>query len=136
MLDPEHLSFISLGEGSRRICFTSINIRLIISVEHNKARIFSGLYEHAGHVVPYVVFVKVCYPPLTSAKVGTDSERTRPGNRGKRDSQMVLMRFLNKVHYNFPMAPAELEVFHQIKNVIGVSPSNYEFLLSIDADTG
>lgn len=34
------------------------------------------------------------------------------------------------------MAPAELELTHQIKNVIGVNPSFYEFLLSIDADTG
>lgn len=59
----------------------------------------------------------------------------RPGNRGKRDSQMVLMRFLNRVHYNLPMTPLELELHHQIRNVIGVNPTFYEFLLQIDADT-
>ena len=59
----------------------------------------------------------------------------RPGNRGKRDSQMVLMRFLNRVHYNMPMTPLELELHHQIRNVIGVNPTFYEFLLQIDADT-
>jgi chitin synthase len=71
-LEPEPLSFLSLGEGAK---------------QHNMGKIYSGLYECSGHVVPYLVLVKV----------GKPSERQRPGNRGKRDSQMVLMRFLNKV---------------------------------------
>lgn len=33
------------------------------------------------------------------------------------------------------MTPAELELTHGVKNVIGVNPSYYEFLMSIDADT-
>ena len=48
---------------------------------------------------------------------------------------MILMRFLNRVHYNLPMTPMELEMHHQIRNVIGVNPTFYEFLLQIDADT-
>jgi chitin synthase len=48
---------------------------------------------------------------------------------------MVLMRFLNRVHYNAPMAPMELEMHHQIRNVIGVNPMFYEYCLQIDADT-
>jgi len=60
---------------------------------------------------------------------------SKPGNRGKRDSQMVLMRFLNRVHYNLPMTPLELEMHHQIRNIIGVNPTFYEFTLQIDADT-
>ncbi|PWN45202.1 chitin synthase 8 [Ceraceosorus guamensis] len=109
-LEPEALSFLSLGEGAR---------------QHNMAKVYSGLYEHAGHVVPYVVVVKC----------GKPTERQRPGNRGKRDSQLVLMRFLNKVHFGLPMNPMELEVYHQIKNVIGVNPSFYEYILQVDADT-
>ena len=70
--DPEPLSFISLGEGAK---------------QHNMAKVYSGLYEVNGHVVPYVVV----------AKCGKPSEKARPGNRGKRDSQMMLMHFLNKV---------------------------------------
>lgn len=109
-LDPEPLSFLSLGEGAK---------------QHNMAKVYSGLYEHSGHVVPYVCIVKV----------GKPTERQRPGNRGKRDSQLVLMRFLNKVHFGLPMNPMELEVYHQIKNVIGVNPSFYEYILQVDADT-
>ncbi|CAO1629389.1 unnamed protein product [Parajaminaea phylloscopi] len=109
-LDPEPLSFLSIGEGSK---------------QHNLAKVYSGLYEYSGHVVPYVVVVKV----------GKPSERSRPGNRGKRDSQLVLMRFLNKVHFGSPMNPTELEIYHQIKNIIGVNPSFYEYILQVDADT-
>lgn len=72
-MDPEPLSFLSLGEGAK---------------QHNMGKVYSGLYECAGHVVPYIVCVKV----------GKPSERQRPGNRGKRDSQMVLMHFFNKVN--------------------------------------
>jgi chitin synthase len=71
-LEPEPLSFLSLGEGAK---------------QHNMGKVYSGLYECSGHVVPYLVIVKI----------GKPSERQRPGNRGKRDSQMVLMHFLNKV---------------------------------------
>jgi chitin synthase len=48
---------------------------------------------------------------------------------------MILMRFLNRVHYNAPMSPLELEMHHQIRNIIGVNPTFYEFMLQIDADT-
>jgi chitin synthase len=48
---------------------------------------------------------------------------------------MVLMRFLNRVHYNLAMSPMELEMYHQIRNIIGVNPTFYEYLFQIDADT-
>jgi len=109
-VDPEPLSFESLGEGMK---------------QHNMGKVYSGLYEVQGHIVPFLVVIKI----------GKPSEVSRPGNRGKRDSQMVLMRFLNRVHYNHPMSPLELEMHHQIRNIIGVNPTFYEFMLQIDADT-
>ncbi|KAL9039042.1 MAG: hypothetical protein Q9180_002767 [Flavoplaca navasiana] len=109
-VDPEPLSFESLGEGMK---------------QHNMGKVYSGLYEVQGHIVPFMVVVKI----------GKPSEVSRPGNRGKRDSQMVIMRFLNRVHYNHPMTPLELEMHHQIRNIIGVNPTFYEFMFQIDADT-
>lgn len=109
-VDPEPLSFESLGEGLKR---------------HNMGKVYSGLYEVQGHIVPFLVIVKV----------GKPSEVSRPGNRGKRDSQMIIMRFLNRVHYNLAMSPLELEMYHQIRNIIGVNPTFYEFMMQIDADT-
>lgn len=109
-LDPEPLMFKSIGEGSKQL---------------NYGKVYSGLYEREGHVVPYVVVVKV----------GKASERSKPGNRGKRDSQIICMNFLNKVHFDSEMTPLELEMYYQIKNVIGVDPSFYEYVLMIDSDT-
>ncbi|KAF1992534.1 glycosyltransferase family 2 protein [Aulographum hederae CBS 113979] len=106
----EILSFESLGEGLK---------------QHNMGQVYSGLYEVQGHIVPFLVIVKI----------GKPSEDMKPGNRGKRDSQMIIMRFLNRVHYNLPMTPLELEMHHQIRNIIGVNPTFYEFLFQIDADT-
>ncbi|KAI9321060.1 chitin synthase [Dichotomocladium elegans] len=108
--DPEPLMFKSIGEGSKQL---------------NYGKVYSGLYECEGHVVPYIVVVKV----------GKASERAKPGNRGKRDSQLICMNFLNKVHFDGEMTPLELEMYHQIKNVIGVNPSFYEYILMVDSDT-
>ena len=59
----------------------------------------------------------------------------KPGNRGKRDSQLILMRFLNRVHFNGEMSPMELDLYHHVRNIIGVPPNFYEYLFMIDADT-
>jgi len=45
--DPESLSFESLGEGQR---------------QHNMGKVYSGLYEVQGHIVPFLVVVKVGKP--------------------------------------------------------------------------
>lgn len=111
-IDPPALPFKSVGASSEQL---------------NYGKVYSGLYEYEGNVVPYIVIVKV----------GKESEQTKskPGNRGKRDSQILLMRFLNRVHHRSPMSPLELEIFHQINNIIGVDPELYEYLFMVDADT-
>lgn len=85
-VDAEPLSFLSLGEGAK---------------QHNMGKVYSGLYETSGHVVPYIVVVKC----------GKPGEKQRPGNRGKRDSQLLLMHFLNKVCYRVLFVRQALNVF-------------------------
>ena len=111
-IDPPALPFKSVGSGNEQL---------------NYGKVYSGLYEYEGNVVPYLVVVKV----------GKESEqnKSKPGNRGKRDSQIMLMSFLNRVHHRAPMSPLELEMFHQINNIIGVDPELYEYLFMVDADT-
>ncbi|KAI5285787.1 Chitin synthase, class 6 [Ascosphaera atra] len=111
-IDPPALPFRSIGVGSEQL---------------NYGKVYSGLYEFEGNVVPYIVVVKMGKP--------SEQSKSKPGNRGKRDSQMLLLNFLNKVHFRSPMSPLELELFHQINNIIGVDPELYEYLLMVDADT-
>ncbi|OLY83241.1 Chitin synthase 6 [Smittium mucronatum] len=94
-------------------------------LEHNKAKVYSGLYDFEGHSVPFLVVVKV----------GNKYEVKKPGNRGKRDSQILAMKFLSRVFFELPMTPLELEMYHQIYHIIGINPSLFEFLFQIDADT-
>jgi chitin synthase len=49
-VDPEPLSFESLGEGLK---------------QHNMGKVFSGLYEVQGHIVPFMVVIKVGKPTET-----------------------------------------------------------------------
>ncbi|RKP01154.1 hypothetical protein CXG81DRAFT_12359 [Caulochytrium protostelioides] len=107
---PPSYQYEAIGEGSKRL---------------NMGQVYCGLYEVDGHVVPYVCVVKT----------GKPSETSRPGNRGKRDSQMILMRFMNRCHFNAPMTDMEREIFRCMKHVIGVHPSFYEYVFMVDADT-
>ena len=72
---------------------------------------------------------------MVIAKVGKPTERSKPGNRGKRDSQILLLHYLNRVHFDLPMSPLELEIYHQMRNVIGIDPAFYEYIFTVDADT-
>ncbi|KAH6911179.1 chitin synthase [Coprinopsis sp. MPI-PUGE-AT-0042] len=76
-------------------------------------------------------------PVVLVAKVGNPRERSdaKPGNRGKRDSQIVLMAFLQKVMFDERMTTFEYEFFNSIWRVTGVSPDRYELVLCVDADT-
>ena len=53
-VDPEPLSFESLGEGMK---------------QHNMGKVYSGLYEVQGHIVPFIVLVKVGKPSEVSRYV-------------------------------------------------------------------
>ncbi|KAJ3196908.1 hypothetical protein HK101_007273 [Irineochytrium annulatum] len=107
---PEAKSYLAIGRGLNA---------------HNKAKVYSGLFSIQARYVPYIFI----------SKVGKEGETSKPGNRGKRDSQMILMKFLNRVNFGSPMTPLELETYHHIKNVIGVDPFLYEYCLMVDADT-
>ncbi|KAF9105034.1 hypothetical protein BGX27_009841 [Mortierella sp. AM989] len=109
-VEVEPVTYKALGLGSQQL---------------NCCKVYSGLYEFEGHMVPYVVV----------AKVGMPNETSKPGNRGKRDSQLVLMNFLNSIHTGKKMCPLELEMYHHMKNIIGVHPNLYEYILQVDADT-
>jgi chitin synthase len=91
----------------------------------NFAQVFSGHLSMQALAVPFVLVVKV----------GGHREKYRPGNRGKRDSQLILMQLLSKSHARAPMSPLELELCFHFAYSIGVEPSAYEYLLWVDGDT-
>ena len=106
----ENLAYTAIGEG--------------LKVE-NRGRIYSGLYDYQGHRLPFIVIVKT----------GNERETYKAGNRGKRDSQILLMRFLQKIYARDTLSELEYELYHHMTESIGVQPEKYEYTLMVDADT-
>ncbi len=78
-------------------------------------------------------------------KCGTPAEREisdgelgkkKPGNRGKRDSQLILLKFLSKITFEDHMTALEYDLFWKIQHITnGVTPDKYKLILMVDADT-
>ncbi|EAU91365.2 chitin synthase 1 [Coprinopsis cinerea okayama7 len=95
---------------------------------NNRAMVYAGHYTVAGRRTPTVIVVKC----------GTEQEALhdkKPGNRGKRDSQLILMNFFSRVTYNDRMTPLDFDLFRKIHVLMGVTPDFFEVCLMVDADT-
>eukprot|EP00834_Sanchytrium_tribonematis_P005758 NODE_370_length_8652_cov_0.611715.p2 type:complete len:873 gc:universal NODE_370_length_8652_cov_0.611715:461-3079(+) len=110
---PEPKSYFSIADGKKR---------------HNMARIHCGQYvSELGRKTNIIVIVKC----------GTPEEATagKPGNRGKRDSQIVLMDFYRAVMFDAPMSPFQYELFNKVYKLCKVTADKFEIVLMVDADT-
>jgi len=103
----------------------------------NEAKVYAGFYAYDDNSVEKSKQQRV--PMVLVEKVGNRAEREnkekKAGNRGKRDSQIVLMSFLQKVMFDERMTAFEYEFFNSIWRVTGISPDRYELALCVDADT-
>jgi chitin synthase len=72
-------------------------------------------------------------PTICVIKCGTPEEREgkKAGNRGKRDSQIILMSFFSKVLFNDRMCPLEYELFRKTHYLMGVTPDYFEAVLMV-----
>lgn len=118
--DVEAYSYVSVVSGRKR---------------HNMAKVYAGFYKYDDDTVPLDKQQRV--PVICIVKCGTAEEAgsAKPGNRGKRDSQIILMSFLQRVMFDERMTELEFEIFQGIRSVTGIAPDFYELLLMVDADT-
>ena len=73
-------------------------------------------------------------PTVIIVKCGTEKEAAtekKPGNRGKRDSQLILMNFFSRVTYNDRMSPLDFDLFRKIHVLMGVTPDFFEVCLMV-----
>lgn len=112
--DPTPMSYRAVAAGAK---------------EHNQAMVYAGHYTQVeGRMTPMIVVVK-CGTPDEARK------EKKPGNRGKRDSQMILMNFFSRVTYNDRMSPLDYDLFRKMQSLMGVTPDFFEVCLMVDADT-
>ena len=124
--NPQPMSYFAVGSGAKR---------------ENRAMVYAGHYSTvllmkvsldltnfvctacAGRRTPTVIIVKC----------GMESESTdkKPGNRGKRDSQLILMNFFSRVTYNDRMTPLDFDLFRKIHVLMGVTPDFFEVCLMV-----
>lgn len=106
------------------------------SKRHNMAKVYAGFYDYGENsAIPAAKQQRV--PMMVVIKCGTEDEikKSKPGNRGKRDSQIILMSFLQKVMFDERMTELEFEMFNGLWRITGISPDFYEIVLMVDADT-
>jgi len=118
--EPEPKSYVAIAEGKKR---------------HNMAKVYAGWYRYAINAYDRKI------PMIGIVKCGTESERcgpnkaAKPGNRGKRDSQIMLLGFLSKVMFNDRMTEFDFDLFTKIHDIAGVYADVYESIMMVDADT-
>ena len=119
--EVQAFSYVAVASGSKR---------------HNMAKVYAGFYDYGENsAIPPKKQQRI--PMMVLVKCGTpdESHRSKPGNRGKRDSQVILMSFLQKVMFDERMTELEYEMFNGLWKVTGISPDFYETILMVDADT-
>ena len=111
---PQPQSYIAIASGEK---------------QHNMAKVHAGYYISSDrkHRVPIINVVKCGTPNEVKA--------AKPGNRGKRDSQLILMNFLSRVMFNDRMTPLDFDLCTRIRHIAKVNPDQYELVLMVDADT-
>ena len=119
--EVEAFSYVAVASGSKR---------------HNMSQVYSGFYDY-GRKSRIAPEKQQRVPMMVIVKCGTPDEehKSKPGNRGKRDSQIILMSFLQKVMFDERMTELEYEMFNGLWKVTGISPDFYEVVLMVDADT-
>lgn len=108
--------------------------------QHNKktnyARVYSGYYESGRNRVPYLVVVKMGQPQEETDFYQEHMTTAPPGNRGKRDSLLLVFSFLERCTNlaDNRITPLEYELFNQCYNVLGTDPRYFKYVMVIDAD--
>lgn len=110
--EDEPMDYIALAAGEKR---------------HNRAIVYMGYYRVNDKATRILLIVKTGNPNEVGMK---------PGNRGKRDSQVILMGFYQRLIYNDRMCPLDFEIYKKMKYCMPkVDPSTFECVLMVDADT-
>ena len=126
MSTPEHLAEI-LGfemdpENDELYNYDSIGL-----LTSNRARVYHGYYELEDKSLKYLVVVKHGLPMEQSGSA-------KPGNRGKRDSQLIIMGYFNRVYHGRELTELDAAIEDALID-LNMQSDDMRLLMTIDADT-
>jgi chitin synthase len=107
--EPSEQLYLSVGAGEKAI---------------NRAKVYAGYFTPRGENGRRT-------PMMCIVKTGIEDEKVKHGNRGKRDSQMIVAGWLNRVMYNERMSPLDYDIFGKAKELMGLTPDCFELLLMV-----
>jgi len=96
------------------------------SSKDNRASVYHGTCERDGRSLKYIVIVKRGTP--------AEKDSMKPGNRGKRDSQLIMQGFFNRVHHDRRLCELDIALCDAL-NDLHLPVTELRYLLAIDADT-
>jgi chitin synthase len=105
MANPKPCSYLAVADGEKQL---------------NMAKVYAGHYNGT--------------PCITVVKCGTEEEQkgAKAGNRGKRDSQVILMSFFQRVLFNDRFCELDYEMFWKMTWLMkGVTPDKFETVLMV-----
>lgn len=108
--NTEPKSYISLADGSKR---------------HNRAMVYAGKYKTKKSSTNIILIIKC----------GNINEDKKAGNRGKRDSQVIIISLYYKLLYDDRFSELDYDIYKKMKQLTGIDPVNFELILMVDADT-
>ncbi|KAI9312740.1 chitin synthase-domain-containing protein [Dichotomocladium elegans] len=120
------VSYVAIADGTKR---------------HNMVKVYAGYYKYNEdpNKTPAPVPAKdqQRVPMIVIAKVGTPAEKNdkKPGNRGKRDSQVILMNTMQKIFYQDRMCELEFQFCKAVAKLVDRHPARFQCCLMVDADT-
>ena len=123
---PEHLAEI-LGfemDPQNDELYDYGSIGLLTS---NRARVYHGYYEVEDRSLKYLVVVKHGLPMEQTGSA-------KPGNRGKRDSQLIIMGYFNRVYHGRELTELDAAIEDALID-LNMQSDDMRLLMTIDADT-
>jgi chitin synthase len=123
---PEHLAEI-LGFEMDRYNDELYEYDSIGLLTTNKARVYHGYYEVDDKSLKYLVVVKHGLPMEQTGSA-------KPGNRGKRDSQLVIMGYFNRIYHGRELNELDAAIEDALID-LNMQSDDMRLLMTIDADT-
>jgi len=116
----DHSTDLEAGFDNRGRSYTSYDLE---GVSDNVAMCCMGYYQR----VPYVVVIKT----------GREDEQDapKPGNRGKRDSQLLVYNFFHYVNYRRFWSPLFEDIEYKMRNILNLDARDAMHMLVVDCDT-
>eukprot|EP00984_Skeletonema_dohrnii_P020002 scaffold9677_cov121-Skeletonema_dohrnii-CCMP3373.AAC.13 len=93
----------------------------------NRARVYHGILQKGHKFLKYIAVVKCGLPEETTTSA-------KPGNRGKRDSQLIIMGYYNRIHYGRELTELDSAIQRGMVD-LNLQADMVRFLMAIDADT-